>query len=305
MLTDKYSWIVTHLPAIKGRIKDAHLEKWDNEDGLSVQAFCLLYALTKGAQLTSTNQHEEAMQLYCKASKQGSPIAESRLIGLRLAEYCDVSKKVNPQAVCLFPKVVPEYFKNIPKKQIRKLCKTSGVQEKLQKTAASFYEEVKEYYESGTEDGKVKDPRINSAFLMTFHSLSKKRQAHFPVVKACFTGETKWFKKAAKQGHVEFQYRLGEHYQVQGNLKATMWLEKAAIQDHVQAQYELAHMYYRGEGVEEDQRKAAELWEKAAAKGHAKSQKFLGNMYYAGERVEKDRQKAFELWEKARARGEW
>lgn len=298
------SWIVTYLPAIKERIKDAYLEKWDHEDGSSPQAFCLLYALTKGAQLTSTNHHEEAIQLYCRASEEGSPIAESRLIGLRLAEYCDASEKVDPCAVRLFPKVVPEHFQNIPKKRIRKLCRDSVVLEKLQKTAASFYEEVKEYYESGTES-KVGDPCMNRAFSMAFESLIEERQAHFPVVQACLTEKTKWFKRAAKLGHVEFQYRFGNR-QKQGNKKkATEWLEKAAAQNHTEALYELAIMYQRGEGIEKDQRRAAKLFEKAAAQGHARSQDSLGNMYFAGEGVDKDRQKATELWEKARAQGVW
>ena len=293
------SWLVTHLPAIKSRIQDTHLEKRDNANGSPPQAFCLLYALTKGAELTATNHHEDAIKLYCKASEGESPIAESRLVGLRLADYCDASEKVGPQAVRL-----PESLQNFPKKRKKTLCRNPVVQEKLQKTAASFYEEVKKYYESGT-DNKEHDPRMNRALLLIFNLLIKERQAHFPVVQACLTGKTIWVKKAAKLGHAEFQHRLSDLYSGINDLKAKKWLEKAADQNHPQALYELATMYRRGDGVEKDQPKAAELFEKAAARGHALSQRSLGNMYYEGEGVEKDREKAEELWEKARAQGVW
>ena len=299
LLSTQASWLVTHFLAIKARIQDTHLEKGDNTNGSPPQAFCLLYALTKGAELTATNHHEDAIKLYCKASEGESPIAESRLIGLRLAEYCDASVKMDPQAVRL-----PESLQNIPKKRKKTLCRNPIVQEKLQKTAASFYEEIKKYYESGT-DNKEHDPRMNRAFLLIFNLLIKERQAHFPVVQACLIGKTIWVKKAAKLGHAEFQHRLSDLYSGINDLKAKQWLEKAAAQNHVEALYELAIMYRRGEGVEKDLQKAAELFEKAAVQGHAGSQDSLGNMYFAGEGVEKDRQKARELWEKARAQGVW
>lgn len=48
---------------------------------------------------------------------------------------------------------------------------------------------------------------------------------------------------------------------------AAEWLGKAANQGDATAQYQLGTLHARGKGVEQNMRKALELWEQAAAQG--------------------------------------
>jgi TPR repeat protein len=55
----------------------------------------------------------------------------------------------------------------------------------------------------------------------------------------------KWFRKAAEQGHVESQYRLGNCLTIPGvptdsdSVEAMKWWHKAADQGHIEAQISL------------------------------------------------------------------
>ena len=62
-------------------------------------------------------------------------------------------------------------------------------------------------------------------------------------------------------------------------------------------------MYYKGEGVEKDSKKAIEWYEKAASQGFAKAQYNLGVMYDNGYGVEVNEQKAYELLQKSLNQG--
>ena len=78
-------------------------------------------------------------------------------------------------------------------------------------------------------------------------------------------------KKAAEQGDITAQYKLGVLYSQgigmeQDNAKACRWYRKAAEQGDMKAQYMLGRMYYNGEGVPQDFVKARQWWEKAAAR---------------------------------------
>ena len=81
--------------------------------------------------------------------------------------------------------------------------------------------------------------------------------------------------QAAESGDIEAQYWLGVlYYSGQGVSedfkKAIYWFEKAAEQGrHVGAQYELGWMYYYGRGVSKNVKKARYWFEKAAEQGHA------------------------------------
>ena len=79
--------------------------------------------------------------------------------------------------------------------------------------------------------------------------------------------------KAAESGDIEAQYWLGVlYYSGQGVSedfkKAIYWFEKAAYRGHVGAQYELGWMYYYGRGVSKNVKKARYWFEKAAEQGH-------------------------------------
>jgi TPR repeat protein len=114
--------------------------------------------------------------------------------------------------------------------------------------------------------------------------------------------------RAAAQGHLGAQYKLGEMYYrgegvKQDYQKAREWYEKAAAQGHLGAQCKLGEMYYRGEGVKQDYGKAVYLFEKAVERNYARAQFYLGAMYYKGKGASQDCAKAIYLFEKAAMQG--
>ena len=116
------------------------------------------------------------------------------------------------------------------------------------------------------------------------------------------------FREMAEQGDVLAQYYLGAmYYQGQGLThdyrKAAVWLTKAANQGHLDAQYQLGRMYYIGRGFSRDRAKAAVWYRKAAEQGNAGAQSDLGAMYLYGEGVRKDFKQAAKWYRKAAEQG--
>lgn len=78
------------------------------------------------------------------------------------------------------------------------------------------------------------------------------------------------------------------------------WYEEAARQGHAEAQYALGNMHLMGEGVEQDDGEAARWHEKAAAQGHAAARlnlaklQQIGKLKTAAELQEEARQAALE-----------
>ena len=67
----------------------------------------------------------------------------------------------------------------------------------------------------------------------------------------------KWYRKAAKQGYNDAQYRLGRAYEHGSGVprdvrEAVKWYRKAAEQGNFGAQAALAECYIKGEGVTQD-----------------------------------------------------
>jgi uncharacterized protein len=151
-----------------------------------------------------------------------------------------------------------------------------------------------------------------------------------------------WFLVAAKQGHREAEYYTGLYNQLgRGTTKnmqqAVFWyeraalkkeknalyhlalilmrnqkkpdsyirrlLEQAAVLEHPHAQYNLAVMYQKGDGVDQDLRKAFLWYEKAAEADLDIAQYNLGMLYLQGLGTEKDVRKARMLLEKAAEHG--
>jgi TPR repeat protein len=86
-----------------------------------------------------------------------------------------------------------------------------------------------------------------------------------------------WYTKAAEQGHVEAQYKLGSLYQFSGDYdfpqdykQAFYWYTKAAEQGHIFAQYKLGRLYrFSGDDRAPKDYKQAFFWyTKAAEQGH-------------------------------------
>jgi TPR repeat protein len=62
----------------------------------------------------------------------------------------------------------------------------------------------------------------------------------------------------------------------------------SAEQGNARGQYNLGLMYYNGEGVPQDYKKAVKWYRKSAEQGHAMAQSNLGLMYMSGTRLPQD-----------------
>eukprot|EP00591_Stephanopyxis_turris_P012261 CAMPEP_0195530030 /NCGR_PEP_ID=MMETSP0794_2-20130614/32747_1 /TAXON_ID=515487 /ORGANISM="Stephanopyxis turris, Strain CCMP 815" /LENGTH=216 /DNA_ID=CAMNT_0040661433 /DNA_START=462 /DNA_END=1112 /DNA_ORIENTATION=+ len=81
------------------------------------------------------------------------------------------------------------------------------------------------------------------------------------------------------------------------------WVRCAELHNHVEALYELGVAYYTGEGVGENEIKAAKLFQKAAEKGHPGALFMLGDCLLDGIGVQMDRARALECLIEAGERG--
>ena len=99
-------------------------------------------------------------------------------------------------------------------------------------------------------------------------------------------------------GAAEEAYNRGE-YEI-----ALREYRRQATLEHPVAQYVLGSMYYRGEGVREDNAKAIQWLTRAAEQGHADAQCELGVMYYFGDGMPEDYVQAAHWFERAAEQGE-
>ena len=84
-----------------------------------------------------------------------------------------------------------------------------------------------------------------------------------------------WYTKAAEQGHVQAQYKLGRLYRFSGDdefpqdyKQSVYWYTKAAEQGHILAQNKLGKIYEYGEEAPQDYKQAFFWYTKAAEQGH-------------------------------------
>lgn len=73
--------------------------------------------------------------------------------------------------------------------------------------------------------------------------------------------------------------------------------------DDPKAMYQVGYMYDHGQGVEQDDREAAQWYLKAAEKGNAKAQYRMGLFYATGTGVDKDLKEAAKWYKKASMQG--
>lgn len=117
------------------------------------------------------------------------------------------------------------------------------------------------------------------------------------------------FLLAAKGGHAEAQYALGEYYAKalydtkQDYAEAMQWYTGAAESGHAGARYALGVCYERGVGTEKKLTKAVEWYEKAAEIGSAAANCRLGELYSIGEGVAQSDTKAAEHFKQAAVTG--
>lgn len=86
-------------------------------------------------------------------------------------------------------------------------------------------------------------------------------------------------RKAAEQGHMMAQYKLGYLYENVHSgctygyqMEAVRWYRKAAEQGNSDAQYKLGGCYYNGRGVGKDYAEAVKWYRKAAEQGNSRAQ---------------------------------
>ncbi len=123
-----------------------------------------------------------------------------------------------------------------------------------------------------------------------------------------FLEASKWFLKAANQGHVLSQYYLGWLYNngkgvLQDYIQAVYWYKKAAEQGDADAQYNLGVCYAQGHGVKQDYTQAVYWYRKAAEQGNATAQCNLGYCYEIGKGVQQDYTQAVYWYRKAAEQG--
>ena len=93
---------------------------------------------------------------------------------------------------------------------------------------------------------------------------------------------------AASQVLLGVMYLHGDGGYAQNPALAAQWLERAALQGNVYAQQKLGDLYAQGLGVAKNPRLAADWWEKAAVRGSVRAQASLGLAYWHGEGVAQD-----------------
>ena len=127
------------------------------------------------------------------------------------------------------------------------------------------------------------------------------------VVPRDFVQAAAWYLKAANQGYIQAEYKLGLLYQqkesgiVKDDAQAAAWLRKAADQGDAPSQAALAVCYTKGLGLPQDNAQAAAWFQKGAAQNDPQAMEGLALLYERGLGIGKDGKQAFALLQKAAA----
>ena len=111
-----------------------------------------------------------------------------------------------------------------------------------------------------------------------------------------------WLKRAAHNGHMYAQFNFAVSLYNKGNFsQAVSWYKKSADQGYSGALNNLGNMYYLGEGVEQDCKKAMLYYHKAIqSNGYNAVAAFnLGELYETGKCVKKDLKHAAKWYSKS------
>ena len=111
-------------------------------------------------------------------------------------------------------------------------------------------------------------------------------------------------KAKAEKGDPESQFRLGFYHRDQDLPQAIKWFRKAADQGHVSSQKKLGNMYLFGEDVPKDEAEGLKWYRKAAEQGDADSIFYVGACYDEGLGVPKDKSEAAKWWLKGAHKGD-
>lgn len=91
----------------------------------------------------------------------------------------------------------------------------------------------------------------------------------------------RWYRKSARQGDPQAMFSLGYIAYVNRNFAdALNWLIRADGKGHNRSKYWLGKMYWRGQGVKQDRKRAQDLFSQAASKKVAEAQRALRYLSY-------------------------
>lgn len=104
---------------------------------------------------------------------------------------------------------------------------------------------------------------------------------------------TEAFETAAKQGHPEAQYLLGQAYLngkgvFSSSRTAVFWLEQAAVRGHSKAAFALGDLLVNGRGIPSEEAWGVHWFIRAAEQGYGPAQRQAGIAYATGLGVEQD-----------------
>ena len=86
----------------------------------------------------------------------------------------------------------------------------------------------------------------------------------------------KWYRDSARRGEPKAMFSLGQiAFDESDFSSALQWFTRASESGHFRSLYWLGKLYWRGNGVQQDQRQARRLFHKAATKKVAEAQRLL------------------------------
>jgi len=129
------------------------------------------------------------------------------------------------------------------------------------------------------------------------------------AMKAIKAGELAKLQKAAEDGDLESQAKLGVMYYWGDGApldwnQAKIWLSKASERGHADAQAKLGAMYFLGQGGERDLQSAIRWFRAAAEQGEPYAEGCIGVMYAVGEGLPRDLVQAYVWLIQAQAGGD-
>lgn len=155
-----------------------------------------------------------------------------------------------------------------------------------------------EWFEKAAKEGGSGKALSNLEDLYAEVDADTSATRYFELLKAV---ADKGYYEAMGRIHLCYLYGYGTEKNTE---KAMQYLDQAVEGEEPTSCFLKGRYLYNGEfGLEQDRKKAVQLWEIAANKDHSKAAENLGKCYRDGDGVEVDAAKALEWFEKARALG--
>lgn len=166
---------------------------------------------------------------------------------------------------------------------------------------ADLFEEEKESETDALAETDVTDPEAQNQIGEDYYYGRNGKEQDYAKA-------TRWYRKAADNGHMYAQYNLGWCYEkglgvAALPVEAAKWYRKAAEQGYAPSQCNLGLCYETGEGVVKDLSIAVSWYRKSAEQNYLAAQCNLGFCYKNGIGVKQDEAEAFVWFKKAAEQG--